>query len=261
MALSSTQRPAHAQFPWQALGVEILLGCFGLPKVLEAHGSALSPPLALSYQANEGRPYPLAAWRTGIDLMLRCINPSEAANTRQWGLATMTLSRAALQHAWTGSEGQIPTLSHAEGHWGPPIVAANGLAVFEAIHPAGRAVAVHCLFDTESLQLWSLTLIPTDEWTLLALPAEARNPDPPAGPGRPDTGTAPGPVTCGSQARTPKTGVYEGWAPADHPQAAYYNAVPGRFVFRKEGEAMICLGVVPFADEARVTWTWLRETW
>ena len=64
-------------------------------------------------------------------------------------------------------------------------------------------------------------------------------------------------ITCGSEMRVPKTGLYKGTIDPAHPNANYYNS-SNFFVFKQEGETMGRLGA--YGSEHQVTWTWIRAT-
>ena len=64
-------------------------------------------------------------------------------------------------------------------------------------------------------------------------------------------------ITCGSEMRVPKTGLYKGTIDPAHPDAKYYNS-SNLFVFKQEGETMGRLGA--YGSEHQVTWTWIRAT-
>jgi hypothetical protein len=65
-------------------------------------------------------------------------------------------------------------------------------------------------------------------------------------------------ITCRSEERTPKTGLYEAHVLRSHPNAHYYNNSPNRFYFSQEGKPMIRLGV-PDGGESLVVWTWRSD--
>jgi hypothetical protein len=65
-------------------------------------------------------------------------------------------------------------------------------------------------------------------------------------------------ITCRSEGRTPKTGLYEAHVLRSHPNAHYYNTSRNRFYFSQEGKPMIRLGV-PEGGESLVVWTWRSD--
>lgn len=62
-------------------------------------------------------------------------------------------------------------------------------------------------------------------------------------------------ITCGSEMRVPKTGLYRGTIDPAHPDAKYFNS-SNAYVFKQEGETMGRLGA--YGSEHQVTWTWIR---
>lgn len=236
-----------------------------------------------------GQPYHVSVGSYGVDLAMQCVNPTESEGQQLWGLHGVTLHTAASDpvNYWKGPWPEGLDVARAKvrdvvdllapddemARFSPPT-----MACFLVPGLDGQRWTVLCTFDGKSHHLRTFSLVRVDEWTMAStLPPwtqaplqgaatavgqrrDARAPsgnagDVPAAAGLTGASAA---VTCRSRAKVPKTGLWEGRLPEDHPQAGYYGQGDWRFAYRKMGDTMISLGVIPPADEDLVVWTWLR---
>lgn len=186
-----------------------------------------------------------------------------------WGVHSITLYAQAQEnsiawpHDWPlGLQAQDLSRPSVCECLGQAVVSTKAFSIFECEVDQGdasRKVGVQC--EWQGQQLARLTLLhlgsfePLQPFELTAAelahapevpqaPAELSPPDPL--------------ITCRSEERTPKTGLYEAHVLRSHPNAHYYNTSRSRFYFSQEGKPMIRLGV-PEGGESLVVWTWRSD--
>ena len=183
-----------------------------------------------------------------------------------WGLHSVTLMAQAREngvawpHDWPlGLQAQDLAKLSVSQCLGQALVSTKAFSIHEcevSSQEASRSIGVKC--EWQGQQLARLTLLRMGAFEPLQpfefAPAQLATA--PVVSQAPVQRSQPEPeITCRSEERTPKTGLYEAHVLRSHPNAHYYNTSRNRFYFSQEGKPMIRLGV-PEGGESLVTWTW-----
>jgi hypothetical protein len=145
---------------------------------------------------------------------------------------------------------------------GEPLVSTKTFALFECevvqtgeAHAVPRKVGVQCEWEQDRLLRLTIHKLGLFEPLQSFEFAPAKAATAPVVSQAPVQLSQPEPeITCRSEGRTPKTGLYEAHVLRSHPNAHYYNTSRNRFYFSQEGKPMIRLGV-PEGGESLVVWT------
>jgi hypothetical protein len=188
---------------------------------------------------------------------------------QQWGLHSATLAAQpnAEDMVWLddwplGLQSQELSRGSVTNTLGQALVSTKAFSIHEcevSSQEASRSIGVKC--EWQGQQLARLTLLRMGAFEPLQpfefAPAEATTA--PVVSQAPVQLSQPEPeITCRSEERTPKTGLYEAHVLRSHPNAHYYNTSRNRFYFSQEGKPMIRLGV-PEGGESLVVWTWRSD--
>jgi len=219
-------------------------------------------PLRFGQDAIKSLPRRAQLSGDGASLLVQSLSRSEDL----WGLHSIMFTAPTSPggpmwlHDWPGALPVAPSRADLSVALGPPQVDSDELACYTMQGPSGRNWGVQAQFGSSD-QLEALTLVRLDDWEPL-LKSDPQASEPLAVPAVVDSAASPTPspypATCASRGIVPKTGLYRAWMPHEYHDAVYYNHTHTSYNHKKEGEVMGAVGVVPIADEALVTWVWVR---
>lgn len=210
----------------------------------------------------DGQIYHVPADELGVAFVVRAVSEKEASLPQLWGLTGLIIDPARFKGDWQASfDGARISLQQAIEVFGEPLGRSERNAIFELRSPHAQEWQLLLQFGPGGQDLEELTILRPGPWLpwpeTFAERAPTRQEQPIPDPFAVEDLTVP--ITCASHGTVPRTGLYEGLLPPNHPDFRYFSQIPGRFAFRQKGERMVSLGLVPGSDEALVVWTWLRE--